>query len=112
MKKISELAAKAFVQGRRFTSGNTKVNSEGLFLHGNKIAWKHPDVKDWVVISFCGWPTTTTKDRLNALTQELGIKHTVFHTKNYVLHAEGLPINPSDEYYFNTKDNKKRFMDI
>ena len=62
---ISRKAAQALLSGSRetFKSGNTRVEQGVLFLHGNPIARNEGDS---VTISDGGWPTMTTKARLNA----------------------------------------------
>ena len=36
-------------------------------LHGNEIAYRYNDPERTLSITHCGWPTRTTKDRLNAI---------------------------------------------
>lgn len=69
MSKISEQAADAFVNNYSYKNNNTEViicagNITRLFLHRNLIAEK--DDKG-TRITTCGWNTSTTKSRLNAL---------------------------------------------
>lgn len=72
MSKISQDAARAFYQQRPFKRGNTEVRIDQgqfddethLLLHGNLIAWEGPF---GVFVTCAGWPTQTTKSRLNAL---------------------------------------------
>ena len=70
MRKITQNAVAAFNQGRDFRSGNTKVIVKPdvieMYLHGHKIAWKHPHERD-IYISMCGWPTVTTRERINGI---------------------------------------------
>ena len=58
----------AFIDGTPFRRDNTEVRvtdySVSIYLFGNKIAYRN---EDGTFISSCGWPTNTTKDRLNAL---------------------------------------------
>ncbi len=73
--KISEQAAQALLDGKRFKSGNTEVvqveedptgETFHLILHGSVIA-QYDIGEDWLSIRTAGYPTVTTKDRLNAL---------------------------------------------
>lgn len=64
MRKITEKITTAFLNKTSKRSGNTTTNGSSLFLHGNEIA-RH--TADGLEITHAGWPTTTTKDRLNAL---------------------------------------------
>ncbi len=87
-RKISEQAAQALLDGKRFKSGNTKVSGSGekwgLYLHGHKIAEYHAD--DGVLfITTAGYSTMTTKERLNALP---GVS---VHTAKRQLHLNGEP---------------------
>lgn len=72
MKKVSESAAQAFINGEHKTlSSNTKVrvSRDGyvrLYLFGNLIATRNKE-DNMTIITSCGWRTVTTKDRLNAL---------------------------------------------
>ena len=70
MKQITIDAIRAFRNGNNFKRGNTQVktyahsNYRELLLHGNVIADMN---EDGLYISSCGWETSTTKERLNAL---------------------------------------------
>jgi hypothetical protein len=68
MKNIDSMAATAFRMKHRFTRKNTKVvvfNGEvKMYLFGNLIA-KTENSATWVTDA--GWPTKTTKNRLNGL---------------------------------------------
>lgn len=81
MSKISQDAARAFENSQPFKRGNTEVVVEStteqpgndaplqepttyLLLHGNVIAFDGPYGR---FVTCAGWPTQTTKSRLNAL---------------------------------------------
>jgi len=69
MRKITQDAIRAFYNRTPFKRGNTRVevneaNEARLLLHGNTIAYIS-DIK--VLISNCGYFTSTTKERLNGL---------------------------------------------
>jgi hypothetical protein len=72
---VSELAAECFILRKtRTISATTRtrfggVIAEGLYLHNNRIAWFDKFDVPW--ISFCGWPTFTTRDRLEAVARAL-----------------------------------------
>lgn len=69
MSKITDKSVKAFTNNAISSIDNTIVNDEGMFLFGNHIAKR---VRYGVVaINFCGYPTRTTADRLNALVNKL-----------------------------------------
>jgi hypothetical protein len=69
MRKITELAAKAFHAGYDFKKDNTEVvctgNERRFYLHGNCIAKKV--IGDGLYLNHCGWTTPTTKERLNGI---------------------------------------------
>lgn len=83
MRKITAQAVQAFLCRDTFRSGNTEVIMEGdtviMKLHGNQIAKANVD---GVYISCGGWTSTTTKDRLNGLLEELGLGYV--YQKAYV----------------------------
>ena len=41
-----------------------------VFLHGNRIAWKLDNKR--VAVTLAGWPTVTTRERLNAIMDIFG----------------------------------------
>lgn len=71
MRKISKEAVNAFMKAEKFNSSNTKVevlpNVTILKLHGNAIAYRYNNPERTLSITNCGWPTNTTKERLNAI---------------------------------------------
>lgn len=69
MRKITQQSIDAFQRGQYFNSGNTIVEVEGnvnLYLHYNLIASWNP-ILGTLHITDAGWPTRTTKERLNGL---------------------------------------------
>ena len=71
MRKITEEAVNAFNNFLPFKKANMEVevllNVTIMKLHGNEIAYKYHDPKRTISITHCGWPTRTTKDRLNSI---------------------------------------------
>lgn len=68
MRKITTQAVNAFMQGKEFNGGNTKVERGALLLHGNKIAeFESLLNNDNINITLAGWNTNTTRERLNGL---------------------------------------------
>ena len=73
MRKIDNEASTAFHNGKNFKSGDTEVKTEKtkngnestLLLHGNRIAFKNEN--GFIEITNAGYPTQTTKARLNAI---------------------------------------------
>lgn len=55
------------VQVTYFAHGARLIDRISVFLHGNHIAQIEPNS---VAVNACGWKTTTTKSRLNAILRE------------------------------------------
>jgi hypothetical protein len=70
MRKVSKEAARAFWQATCLHQDNTEVRvTDGCiqcFLFGNLIAERNVG-KNYLMVTNAGWPTPTTKDRLNAI---------------------------------------------
>tara|TARA_R110001592_G_scaffold115065_2_gene315299 strand:- start:1678 stop:1968 length:291 start_codon:yes stop_codon:yes gene_type:complete len=70
MRKITQESIAAFNSNETFSKSNTAVSvtdtTTVLLLHGNSIAFKDRTTGK-VKITHCGWDTTTTKERLNAI---------------------------------------------
>lgn len=76
MNKVDEQMADALLKGRVMSMSNTsvKVGEEGvtsLLLHGNEIARYKGDL---VTLKDCGYPTKTTRARMNAVLTLAGAK--------------------------------------
>ncbi len=88
MRKISKLAANAFLHGKTFHMSNTIVQTETgiiyMYLHGHRIAFRNPAVDglSTVHINLCGWPTPTTRERLNGLLDALGADVGLYQSKH------------------------------
>jgi len=101
VRKISKLAARAFIEGREFRRDNTEVvvartgygDVKRLLLHGNIIATqdlfsntRDPSkslmrTKGNLQITLAGWGTPTTRERLNTLLTETGKREGVWQHK-------------------------------
>ena len=69
MRKITELAVDAFVNGYKFRKDNTSVEVDpdgtvNMFLHGSRIAKKTTEGTE---ITLAGWNTMLTRERLNGI---------------------------------------------
>ena len=91
MRKIEQQMVEAINSGKSFSLGNTRVtaldrlNQSGVYLHGNLIAvftWKYHGLGilrnpsytlERVRCTLAGWGTVTTRSRLNAICQGLGM---------------------------------------
>lgn len=74
MRKIESLMNAAITAGKDFKLANTEVVScsfvTDVFLHGNLIARIG---ETWIELFDGGWPTHTTKSRLNAILSVHGL---------------------------------------
>lgn len=82
MRKITDKVVGAFNSKQKKNLGNTVSTGEALYLHGNRIAeWRNNEL--W--ITNAGWPTVTTKERLNAI---FGVS---IYQKDYQWYLNGQP---------------------
>jgi len=90
MRKISKQIAQAFNEGKTKTLGNTYTDGKSVYLHGNKIAWRSSG--NGLELTLAGWPTVTTRERLNA-----------------ILYTEGFNVKAGESYgfYFNQKNHNQ-----
>ena len=119
MRKITRLAARAFIEGRSFNRANTSVviaqtgygDVKRLLLHGNIIAiqdlfsnTRDPSksltrTKGNLQITLAGWPTATTRERLNGLLTEMGKREGIWqrnHEQYYGTHEDNRVISSSE----------------
>lgn len=68
---VTDTIAQAFAEGKKRRVANTSTDGQTIWLHNNPIARKTGD--GGIEISLAGWPTMTTRERLNGLMQALGI---------------------------------------
>lgn len=66
MRKVTQDAAAAFLAGREGSFANTRVGLVSVQLHGSTIARLSPDRRT-IVVTLAGWPTVTTRERVNGL---------------------------------------------
>jgi len=64
MKRITEQTVTAFINGKNRSISNTVSTGDALLLHGNMIAQR---IDGKVLATNAGWPTVTTRERLNGL---------------------------------------------
>jgi len=84
MRQIERAMCHAVSRGKYFKRGNTEVlvTDTGceVFLHGNRIARYHRP-SHTMFVTLCGWNTTTTKSRINALLDSFGTGVRVYTKK-------------------------------
>jgi len=105
-RKISVEAARALMAGKRFKSGNTQVKMlvHGLYdltLHGNSIAVFDVHHQE-LMVRDGGYPSMTTKERLNALPNvqvqtkkgQLYLNGKKWNGDTVLVISEGVPVFP------------------
>ena len=65
MRKITQQTVKALFSDDNMTNNNTVVSNGRVYLHANLIARIIDGNK--LQVSFCGWVTKTTRDRIDAI---------------------------------------------
>ena len=100
MRKISQNIATSFYAGKPLHIDNTYTDGEKVYLHSNLIAKKiHPDKLE---ISLAGYPTMTTRERLNSILNVFGFDHYIQQKegKQYLVHepADSKHIIPEDKF--------------
>lgn len=76
MRKVSKITAQAFKLNQSIKMGNSKVNGGVYYLHGNRIA--SIDGDGLLNLSDCGWKTSTTKERLNAILEAMRLPYCIY----------------------------------
>ena len=94
MRKITQEAAQALLNGETYRNNNTHVEGGVMLLHGNAIARYD---RHTLIVSNAGWHTTTTKERLNGLLQTFGSGVRVF-TKNHTPMISKSPLDKGAEW--------------
>ena len=89
MRKESRLIMTAFIDGKPARAARTRTNGKTVWLHGNAIAWRDSDGTIWATLA--GWPTVTTRERLNALCDLLGVRRG-FGQRDYRQYYDGSEI--------------------
>ena len=70
MRKETYKIAEAFRRGASARGARTETDGTHVWLHGNLIAWRKSS--GTICFSLAGWPTVTTRERLNGLLIILG----------------------------------------
>ena len=107
MRKITQMTCNAFVAGRDFTLGNTHVDHHDdvtrMYLHGNLIAelrnGESPERRE-IKMTLAGWPTPTTRERLNGLCEVLRISAR-FYQRDHVQYFGDNEVHPHEWFTVN-----------
>ena len=75
MRQETQKIMSAFLQGQKASAARTNTDGNTVWLHGNKIAQRSEG--DFVDFSLAGWPTVTTRERINGLLELSGSDHRV-----------------------------------
>jgi len=76
MRQETQKIMSAFLRGQKASAARTNTDGNTVWLHGNKIAQRSEG--DFVDFSLAGWPTVTTRDRVNGLLELSGSDYRVF----------------------------------
>ena len=75
MRQETQKIMSAFLRGQKASAARTHTDGRSVWLHGNLIA-ERGTTKTWFTLA--GWPTVTTRDRVNGLLQLSGSDCRVF----------------------------------
>lgn len=89
MRKESATIALAFYERKSAKAKRTETDGKTVYLHGNRIAWRNDDGS--ISLTLAGWPTVTTRERLNAICEVFGYGRP-FHQKYGVQYHGNTPI--------------------
>jgi hypothetical protein len=96
MRQETRKIATAFIERRKASARNTSTDGARLYLFNNIIAEWDVNDPNMLAITFYGYPTTTTKERLNGVFELLGLGRP-FYTKDCQLYF-GSQLRPLDAY--------------
>lgn len=102
MRKITHEVCQAFIDRRPKTVGNSSTDGNTLYLHGNMIANWRNDGK--LELTLAGWPTPTTRERLNGLLSLLNCPRR-FSQSKYVQYFGDSPIDINEIRIFDVRHN-------
>ena len=79
MRQETHKIMSAFLKGESASAQRTNTDGNTVWLHGNKIAHRQQDTYDHGLVQFtlAGWPTVTTRDRINGLLELSGSDYRV-----------------------------------
>jgi len=84
------------------------TDGERLALHMHTIAWWDADDPNVLYVTFCGYPTRTTKERINGVFELLELGRP-FYTKDYQLYfgCELRPVDPRETIRINIETARR-----
>lgn len=80
MRKVTKAMALKLNRNENGKMGNTQVKDSAMYLHGNRIV----DLQGnrILILSSCGWQTSTTKERLNGVLEVFHLPYKIYQ-KNF-----------------------------
>ena len=102
MRRETQKIARAFYNGRAASAARTTTDGNTVWLHGNKIAWR-TEAGD-IGFTLAGWPTVTTRDRINGILKTFGYGYWGVSQRNHdqylmYLAEKVMPLDDSDSFY-------------
>lgn len=92
MRKETQKAVDALLDGKNIRLARTTVDGDCLMLRGNTIAkvtrFEFGGIKQ-IEMTLAGWPTPTTRERLNGLIQGWAYRATGTYTKAWFSQRKG-----------------------
>ena len=86
MRQETQKIMSAFLKGEKASAQRTHTDGYSVWLHGNLIAERGKS-KLWFTLA--GWPTVTTRDRINGLLELRGSDSRVFQKNGIQFLANG-----------------------
>lgn len=106
MRAETRKVVSAFIGGTKASGARSYTNGTQLYLFDNLIAWwattegNKPDFQN-LFITFAGWPSPTTKDRINAIFDMLNLGRPFFTDKQILYFCEKIrPVDPHEVMHF------------
>jgi hypothetical protein len=94
MRKETHKIMSAFLRGEKASAQRTNTDGHSVWLHGNLIAERGKS-KLWFTLA--GWPTVTTRDRINGLLELRGSDSRVFQKNGIQFLANGKDVRELGE---------------
>ena len=71
-RQVTQAIADAWRDGVARKQGNTETDGQSVWLHGNKIVTRIRGTNE-VWFSLAGWPTRTTRERINGIVPDVDL---------------------------------------
>lgn len=101
MRKVTEITTRAFANGASKRLSNTETDGQFYWLHGNLIAERYGEGS--LRVRMCGWPTPTTRERLNGVFRAFGIPAHIYQKdweQRIVFNGNDTEMDPDEWHYF------------